>query len=240
MFILPTYKRPKRLAEFFEASVGAGMTLPGIVVVQGSDQKQEYEDAVKDIKPDNWTIAVSQTNVGMVAATNWILEHRPQEEWYAMVGDDMLPSTEGFDVKMLSLTSPWSITSCMDNSKDVGWRTAGCMMWGGELVRTVGFLLPPVTWHICGDDWWQLVGKAFSIWNVAADVRINTKSAIFAGGEWDETQKTGYARFQDDMQKYHRWLADQGGEVMERLRVVMQANGVLSNTAKSRFVVSHG
>jgi len=103
--------------------------------------------------------------------------------------------------------------------------------------------MPPCTWHICGDDWWQLVGRAFSIWKVAANVRVNQPdSAIFAIDHGltagDETHDSSYRDFGSQIAMYHRWVAEYGGDIMARLRVVMQAAGALPDQETGRFVIA--
>jgi hypothetical protein len=237
MFILVTYKRPERLREFWQQAKANGMNTPGVVLLQGEDLLESYKQALEE-KPENWDVMASKTNVGWVAGVNSILELKPREEWYGALADDHLPMTFGWDKKLSDACGPWDVVSCADNSREWTWRTGGVNLVGGDLARTVGWIYPPCTWHICGDDWWQLAGKALSCWKCVVDVRVHSRSPVFAGYEWDETQKTGYAQFQQDLMKYHRWLGEHGGDVLEKLRVVMQARGVLPNRSIGRFVVS--
>lgn len=238
MFVLPTYKRAERLGEFFLEARRCGMTEPGVVIVQGKELQEEYAHVLEACKPDNWDVVVSESNAGWVAAANHILELRPQEPWYGVLADDHLPRTQGWDVLLSQACGPWNVVSCADNSKEWTWRTGGINLVGGELARALGWIYPPCTWHICGDDWWQLAGKALSCWRCVVNVRVDARSPVFAGTEWDETQKTSYSQFGQDLQKYHRWLGEHGGDVMEKLRVIMQAQGVLPDHSAGRFVTA--
>lgn len=243
MFVCPTWKRPQKLARLLTALKDTRTTAPGMIIVQGDDQIEAYKPVLEQ-RPENWEWLCLQNNVGWVKALNAMLQIRPQEKWYGVINDDHEPVTPEWDRKMLSLSSPWSIVTCIDNSKEVQWRAAGPLIAGGELLRTCGFFMPPCNWHICGDDWWQFVGKALSIWKVAANVRVNQPdSAIFAMNNTkdsapDEAHQSSYGDFYVQLALYHRWLAEHGGDTLERLRVVMQANGVLPTEQIGRFVIS--
>lgn len=243
MFIVPTWKRPDKLARLLSALKETETTAPGIVIIQGDDQKDAYLPAIEN-RPENWEWICVQQNVGWVRALNLILRIRPQCKWYGVLNDDHLPITKRWDSLMLSLCGPWNIVTSLDNSKEVQWRASGPLIAGGELLRTVGFFMPPCTWHICGDDWWQMLGRAFSIWRVAANVRVDQPdSAIFASNfdkevMGDETHQSSYQDWHGQVAAYHRWLAEDGGDIMARLRVVMQAAGALPSEETGRFVVA--
>lgn len=234
MFIVPTWKRPHKLRRLMQALKETGTTAPGLVFLQGEEQKTEYLEVFKEM-PANWTWIGSEGNVGWVKALNFLVRYKPQESWYGVINDDHVPITKQWDQKMLSLASPWGMVTCLDNDIEIQWRASGPLILGGELVRACGFFMPPCTWHICGDDWWQIVGKVFSIWRVAANVQVNQDSPIFSGEPPDETHHSSYGNFFHQLGLYHRWLAQDGGNIMERLRIIMTAKGVLPMHEAGRF-----
>ena len=243
MFVCPTWKRPDKLRRLLEAMRETQTIAPGMIIVQGNDQMEAYKPVI-EIRPKNWEWICLERDVGWVQALNLMLKIRPQEKWYGVINDDHVPVTPEWDTKMLSLMGPWALVTCMDNSKEVQWRASGPLMAGGELLRTCGFFMPPCTWHICGDDWWQTVGRAFSIWKVACNVRVDQPdSAIFAVNNTkdfapDETHQSSYGNWFEQVAQYHRWLAEAGGDTMEKLRLTMQANNVLPKQANGRFVIA--
>lgn len=242
MLICPTWKRPAKLKRLLEALRATGTTAPGIIIINGPECADEYK-SVLELRPDNWEWISLETNVGWVRALNAVLTIRPQREWYGVINDDHVPITPNWDAMMLKLIGPWNLVTCLDNSHEVQWRASGPLIVGGELLRTCGFFMPPCNWHICGDDWWQLVGRAFSLWRVAANVRVDQPdSAIFAMDKAgyvvpDETHESAYGDFWNQICLYHRWLAEQGGDIMEKLRIVLQANGALKEQQEGRFVI---
>ena len=239
MFVLPTYKRPEKLRQFFEIARDLKMSAPGMVVVNGEDQRAAYDPVFRDLLPSNWEVAVMQQNVGMVGAINWFFQHRPNLDWYGVMGDDMVPKTEYFDMKCLSLLEPFSMISCMDETADGVWRIAGVNILSGPLVRACGFVYPPCTWHICGDDWLQTMGPALGIWRTATDVVISNSGTLATGVPQDETQQSSFRDFGGQLQQYHRWLAEHGGYVMERVRLLMQTQNLLPAEGVSRWRMSN-
>lgn len=242
MFIVPTWKRPEKLRRLFRALRETETTAPGLVCIQGDDQLPAYKDVIEE-RPSNWEWMCTDTNYGWVKILNMLPCIRPQLEWYGVINDDHAPVTKHWDRLMLSLCGPWNVVSCLDNSREIQWRASGPLLAGGEMVRTCGFFMPPCTWHICGDDWWQLVGRAFSIWKVAANVRVDQPdSAIFAIDHGltagDETHDSSYRDFGTQIAQYHRWVAEYGGDIMARLRIVMQAAGALPDSETGRFVIA--
>jgi hypothetical protein len=236
MFVLPTWNRPEKLEAFFAAAKETNMTSPGAVFLQGKDQLEKYEAVLKNL-PSNWICFVGETNIGLVSATNWVISQFKNETWYGLLCDDMLPKTQNWDTKLIKLAKDWNFVSCWDDSVNAHWRATGIMVLGGRLARTTGFILPPCCWHICGDDWWQVVGKALSIWKVAADVAIES-GMDREGPDVDETQQSAHRDFGVELIKYHRWLSEYGADVIERLRVMLQAHGALSDSTVGKFVVS--
>lgn len=245
MFICPTWKRPQKLKRMLEALAKTETSAPGFICINGPEMWAEYEEVIK-LRPPNWEWIRVEQNVGWVRALNSVMTLRPQKEWYGVINDDHVPMTKHWDQLMLKLSGPWDMVTCLDNSKEIQWRASGPLICGGELLRTVGFFMPPCNWHICGDDWWQLVGRAFSLWRVAANVRVDQPdSAIFAldnsadpNEKPDETHESSYQDFGNQVMIYHRWLAEHGGDIMARLRVVLQANGALSDSERGRFVTA--
>lgn len=239
MFIVPTWRRPEKIRRLIQSLNDTQTSAPGLILIQGEDQKQEYLDAIAE-RPKNWEWLCTNVNVGWVHALNFLLKYKPQDNWYGVINDDHRPVTVGWDQKMLALAQPWGMVTCIDNDRETQWRASGPLILGGELVRATGFFMPPCTWHICGDDWWQFIGRAFGIWKVAANVRVDQDSPIFAGAAHDETHASAYGTFHEQREQYHKWLASEGGSVAERLRIRMQAAGALGEAENGRFTIVNG
>jgi len=237
MFFLPTYNRPERLANFIHAYVRTKATAPVFLIFQGKDQIAKYEHIANQIPP-HWELGMLPENVGFVAGLNYGLSKFQSEPWYGVLCDDHVPQTEYWDRKLIDSTSQWSLTSVMDNSLENDWRLSGATVWGGDLIRTAGFIFPGCTWHICGDDFWQLVGRSFSIWKVLADVKFNHHTPTVTGTQPDPTYQSSYRDYSSELQKYHSWLGHYGVDVIERIRVMLQANGKLPRKTQSKFVIS--
>ena len=235
MFFLPTYKRPDRLEKFITSYRETKATAPVYVMIQGRDNLEAYQYLTPQIPP-NWKVALIEQNIGFVAALNYGLSVNPGLSWYGVICDDHEPKTFGWDQKLINSVTDWTFVSPIDNSDRNQWRHNGPPGWGGELIRAVGFVMPPCNWHMCGDDWWQLLGRTFSIWSVLINVRVDHQFVGNTGDVGDETNESSYRDFDKELAKYHFWLGQHGVDIMERVRIFLQANDRLPKESSPKFI----
>ena len=211
MFIVPTYKRPERLKNLAQVYKDTNATVPFYVFIQGNGEMYEGIEY-----PDTWTVEVLENNIGLVAAVNTGFNKFPDKEWYGVICDDQIPQENEWDKKLLSLLTPWNIVSTSDTLNKNDWRLSGIPILGGELIRTCGFIMPPCTWHICSDDWWELMGKVCGNW-VKSNVASTHMTPETTGIQADETYKTSYNDFDGQMAKYKDWLQTQGNQLLAKI-----------------------
>ena len=94
---------------------------------------------------------------------------------------------------------------------------SGITLIGGNLVRTCGFILPPCNWHICGDDWWELVARTYNLWKLIPEIESTHMTPETTGIEPDETYKTSYNDFSGQMAQYNKWLKKQGNQLLVKI-----------------------
>lgn len=185
-WFLPTFKRPERLRQFFQAAAAVGgFSTKGTVIVNGS--RRGYASVPL---PDGWDMVVLPKNIGLGGALNWALKHYPAEGWYGVLVDDLWPETPGWDAKLVEAVQPMRIASCMD-----GFRTPnrmGTPVFGGDLLRAWGFWSVPGVWHSYMDDFWERIGSEFSIWTQLSDVMVRHKTPFGGSAAVDETHETAY------------------------------------------------
>ena len=215
MFIVPTYKRPEKLKNLIQAYTNTKATAPVYVLIQGN---AELYDGIE--YPDTWTVEVLEDNIGLVAATNLGFKKFPNEKWYGIMCDDQMPITERWDQTLLNLLTDWNMVSTDDTLNKNDWRMAGIPVFGGEFIRTCGFIMPPCTWHICSDDWWELVGKTCNNW-IKSDAKSTHMTPETTGIEADETYKTSYTDFSGQVSRYNQWLVDEGNNLLSKIQKQM-------------------
>lgn len=212
MFIVPTYKRPERLKNLIQAYINTKTTSPVYVLIQGNAEMYEGIEY-----PDTWTVEVLENNIGFVAALNLGFKKFPNEKWYSGLCDDQVPLTQEWDKILLALVTDWNIVSTDDTLNKDEWRMAGIPVFGGEFIRSCGFIAPPCTWHICCDDWWELVGKTCNNW-IKSDAQSTHMTPETTGIEADETYKSSYADFSGQVSQYNQWLVEEGNALLFKIQ----------------------
>lgn len=231
MWVLPTLDRPAFLRETLFAAMQAGITTPGIVVVNGSP-RDDYADIEL---PPNWTIEYLPRNLGLCGALNWAFAKFPNEPWYGLIGDDMTPITPGFDVKMLEALKPGGIVSSNDNWQAENGRMTVCMI-DGDLMRALGYWMPEGLWHCYSDDFWEMIGNDFQNWTFLRDVVVETRSPFKNDVQQDGTTKIAYMRMAQDKRAFDVWKREQKQPAYARIRAVVDNASTLAVSMGDRRV----
>lgn len=212
MFIVPTYKRPERLKNLIQAYINTKATVPVYVLIQGNAELYDGIDY-----PDTWTVEVLDKNLGLVAGLNYVYQKFPNETYYGIICDDQQPNTDYWDQKLIEVTTPWNMVTSQDTLNKNDWRMSGITVYGGDLIRFVDFIMPPCTWHICGDDWWELVAKTCNNW-IKADAQSTHITPETTGIEPDETYQTSYTDFSGQVSRYNQWLVEEGNNLLSKIQ----------------------
>jgi hypothetical protein len=212
MFIVPTYKRPERLKNLIQAYKDTKATAPVFVFIQGN---AEIYSGIE--YPDTWTVEQFENNIGLVGAVNYAFNKYPNEKWYGSLCDDQMPQEDEWDKKLIEAVNDWNIVTSQDSINKNESRMSGITLLGGELVRFCQFIVPPCTWHICGDDWWELVAKSCQNW-VKTDVKSTHFTPETTETEPDETYKSSYTDFSGQVSRYNQWLVAEGNELLSRIQ----------------------
>jgi hypothetical protein len=212
MFILPTYKRPEKLKNAIKAYIDTKATEPFYLLIQGNAEMYEGIEY-----PDTWTVEVLKSNIGLVAGFNYVFNKFPNETYYGLTTDDQHPVTEHWDKKLLENMNPWNIVTCQDTLNKNDWRMSGITAIGGDLIRYANFIFPPCNWHICGDDWWELVAKNCNNW-IKVDAFSTHITPETTGIAPDETYKTSYIDFDGQVAQYKHWLEVHGNQLLDKIK----------------------
>jgi hypothetical protein len=212
MFIVPTYKRPEKLKNLIQAYKNTKASEPIYVLIQGNAELYDGIDY-----PDTWTVEVLDKNLGLVAGLNYVYQKFPNEAYYGIICDDQQPNTENWDKKLIEALTPWNMVTSKDTLNKNDWRMSGITAYGGDLIRFVNFVMPPCTWHICGDDWWELVSRECRNW-IVVDAQSTHITPETTGIEPDETYKTSYTDFDGQVAQYKDWLETHGNQLLDKIK----------------------
>lgn len=164
MILFPTRNRAWALTRFIEQYQLTGATLPVCVIVD-EDNLGHYEEAWKEA-PAGWILFPNKKIRDLNGAMNSAFEAFPNEPFYGMVADDVVPTTYAWDIKLSEACKPHYIV----------WGDDG--IWGshrgkpdlpthpfigGDLVRAWGWFSPPYTNRHCADFIWMDFAAALGV-----------------------------------------------------------------------------
>lgn len=244
LWVLPTMGRPEQLRDVLEACVRTGMSTPGLVVLNGAEQRARYEPVLLEagwvtggthalaeharrLVPPNWDLVVMPDNLGFNGACQMAFLRHPEAEWFGCMADDAIPQTPGWDLELLSSLSPQvRIVSANDlwqtQSEDVTKsRLSPTSVFDAELLRTMGFWFMPGLWSLYADDVIEGIGRTFGCWKVRTDVIAPHRHFMNRQAPRDRTYDASYGnpeRAEADKAAYNAWtFSDARREMNERL-----------------------
>jgi len=180
MWFVPTRGRPDRLQTFLDACVETGMTMPGVIVVDGDDAGDYSNVRV----PDNWTLYVAPVRAGPAGRMQAFFEAFPDEPFYSIVNDDVVPITPGWDVALAEEAGAWNMAYPDDGNN--GERMATQFVLGGDLVRAVGSISLGFI-HTQQDRAWMDIARGIDRLRYREDILLRHDHWTTGRGERDET-----------------------------------------------------
>lgn len=154
MILLPSRGRPNNLLRFAAAYNQTGATLP-VTVLLDDDDVANYDDAWP-LLPYSWQIDISPRTY-LVPRLNKFFYERPNEPFYAVLADDVVPETRNWDLILMKACMPDMMSygkEGIDRMESHGVESMPHPFIGGDLVRKWGFIAPPVLNHFYADNWW--------------------------------------------------------------------------------------
>lgn len=152
MILLPSRARPHKLTRFLEAYHETGATEPGLLMLEERDV-----DAYSNVKlPDNWQMQVVPQSLAAKKFNDGAMIYAPNEDYYFVIGDDLIPLTREWDKKLRAASNGYFIVYGNDGIH--GKNIATHPVVPGELVREVGYLANPLVGHFYFDIMWMDIG----------------------------------------------------------------------------------
>ena len=224
--ILPTRGRvATHLPQFLAAAKATGMTIAGAIVVNDAEYASFHAEYDALDIPGNWTVltvsgdtAASKTEQALkVLLTN-------DMDYVFWLADDLRPETMGWDVRVIEQLEPWRFVSTNDGLH-APQKANGCLAWGADLLRTIGYIFPPGIVHNYADDMIEQIGRATGCWTVDMSVMVRHEHASKTGKKDATSAKTNAAWAEDD-RAYAEWGKTDKGPAIERVLALMQEHGV--------------
>lgn len=220
MWLLPSRGRHQLCQDALDAAVEAGMTTPGIVIVDSRI------DCYRPLRlPDDW-LAI-RAPLDMADTMRLVFDSWPHLDWYGWLADDLRPRTPGWDRALIAAAGRWGMADCNDlwltEIKDtVSGSLCGAFVWGGDLLRATGWWALPGVRQAGIDDAWIQLHQHGAVRRVhVTDVIVehlqyrNGKRAVDAT---DNHVRDGEGYIEADRARYAAWLgSDEFGETAARI-----------------------
>jgi len=216
MWFVPTRGRPHRLQKFLDGCVSTQMTMPGLIVIDGDDGG----DYSKVVLPDNWRIRRGPVRLDVGGRLDEILQQYPNEGFYSIVNDDIVPETPFWDTSMALEAGEWNVAYPNDCLQ--GEKMATQFMIGGKLARAVGSLSLGFR-HGKMDRAWMEIGAALGRLRYRDDIRLRHEHFSNGLAPRDATYNRSYDGINTvrlDGLRWKSWEAERPA-LIERLKEVV-------------------
>ena len=207
-FYLPSRNRPKSLARFFKAWNEMGATCPGAIVLNVDDWNANIAAYESLELPRGWEFAFAEAD-SLCDALRFCWPSMKEQAWVAMVDDDYIPETPGFDLRMVEALNGHNFIStndCWQAKPDIrAGRMCGAWAFSGDLLRAVGYFIPEGLRKSYGDDVWETIGRATGTWTVRMDIIARHLHHMNGKADVDETSAQVGKHWIHDTQVFRRW-----------------------------------
>lgn len=220
MITLATYKRPHNLLRFIAAYGITEASEPVLVLVDEDDDSYD-----RIVMPP--TFRMERIPPGCTASkrANIQFERYPNEPYYAIMGDDVVPMTKHWDRKLKAAAGEWKIAYCADGIQNE--RLATHPFIGGELVRAQGFVEEPMMRDWYADNCRMDVGNALGLLVYLDDVEYDHQHHT-TGKSLLDTTYLKQKNHEEDAYLYEVWRLNGGlRDTVERVRKAMLDKGVV-------------
>lgn len=206
ILVIPSMGRPAAAAEAAESALGsAALSTTAVVIGVDGPHEPEQTAAYAAIARPGLGVLFDDRHRGMVGTLNrrahemvggdaaMMVNHRcrittgPCGEFthVGFMGDDHRVRTHGWDALLMEAAGPWGIAYGDDLLRGPELPTAVVM--AADIVRTLGWMAPPVLGHLYVDDYWRDLGEAVADLHYVPDVVIEHMHPSAGKGEVDES-----------------------------------------------------
>jgi len=229
-WLLPTRNRIGNLRRFLTSARETAADTPGWVLVNDDElarDREAYDQAMR-LAPPGWILRpVVASCYG--DALRYVWDDIKGMDWVGLVSDDLVPVTSKWDVQLLFGLQGWNFISSND-----GWqadaniaqgRMHGATVWSGNLLRSVGWLMPPGLRHIFHDDVWETLGRETGCWSVRMDIMVKHLHEALQGVRGPTMDPTSDL-WKHDQAVFETWRDTDKNDLVGRIKAMMESAGV--------------
>lgn len=214
MIILPTKSRPESLKRFIAAYNATGGTLPIWVILDANDAYR-YVDVEL---PTHWRRLSVPCGTPLGGIFAKLFKKYPNEDYYGMVADDIVPETSGWDVIMADLCKPDKIVWACDGIQNEKLPVHPFI--GGDLVRKLGWWAAPTLKHWFVDNVWGNLAQSLGCGVYLPQVKMTHYHYINGLAGLDRTYREQPDHVVDE-RNYLKFMNEQFSEIIKSLGVTV-------------------
>ena len=203
--------RPKSLERFVSNYHKTKCTLP-VHIVLDADDAHHYESV--DL-PIHFKTICAPACMRLGAIYNAVFKTYPNESFYGMVSDDVIPETDEWDVKLAAACKPDKMAWPNDGFAPERMPTSPFL--GGELVRKLGFWSPGDMQHWYTDNAWADIAYGLGKAVYCADINLIHYHPVNGNAPRDATY-TNQPNHSLDKIAYDNWKRNSFPSILERMK----------------------
>jgi hypothetical protein len=201
MWLFASRGRPQSYQRFIDAWVKTKGSTP--VYVRLDECDSTIEEYKKIVPPKEFMIVIGK-RARLGAAMTEIYEKYPNESFYGLLADDLIPRTEYWDSKMINAAG----SKCFSQANDLTDKPLNCChpCIGGDLVRAAGFFgFPHATHYYLEVVWKELKKKDGRFLKYLPDVIVENAHYKFNKATFDATYKDAQSVKSTDKKIWVEW-----------------------------------
>lgn len=213
MWVLPTRSRPDSCLRFINAWKDTSASTPVYVRLDLDDP--EIESLKKLPWPTEFNIFIAPRR-GLSPSMNEVFEFYPDEPWYGLLADDLLPQTPLWDQALIDAAGTLNISYPNDQGNNPDLPTHPCV--GGDLVRKIGWFGFPPCGHYFVDTVWQFIGTQLENIQRLDNVVVEHMHYSVGKSEIDQNYQESNQKWKHDKRAYRDWCEVDGKQLIARLK----------------------
>lgn len=212
LVIVPSRGRPGRLADMLRAALALAESETDFVIGVDDDDPASYSLLWAALEPDlRPRVTVMSGPRDTVSGWTNHLAAGGQSRYRALasLGDDHMPRTQGWDRLLLGAIGAMGGTGFAYGDDGIqGAALPTAVAVSADIVRALGWMMPPSLRHYRIDDAWRDLGAGAGCLAYVPEVIIEHLHPGAGKAAFDATYADGASRDQEDEVAYQAWRRD--------------------------------